>query len=80
MPSDGRDGERSEQMLNLETTHRDFGSAETASATPVPIGGRGLAFLPAMQEARTALAREQEHAAIEVQDVLSHAEEALVMG
>lgn len=75
----GKDTERSEQMLNLEMVHRDFGSVEDTFATPAG-GGRELSFLLAAQEARAALARAQEHAAIGAQDVLSQADEALVMG
>jgi len=76
-----REIERSEKMLNLEMTHRDFESVEDVWAIPTPFGGQELVLLLATQEeARTALAREHEHAAIEAEDVLSQADEALVMG
>ena len=65
-------------MLGLETVYRDLESVEAVLAPPAPNGGRGLVSLLALQEARAALAREQ--AAIEAEDVLSQAEEALVMG
>jgi hypothetical protein len=45
-----------------------------------PLGGRGLVPLLAIREAVAALERELEHAAIEAQDVLAQADEALVMG
>ncbi len=67
-------------MLNLEIAHRDFESVEDALATLALVGGLELVPLLATQEARAALAREQEHAMIEAQDVLSQADEALVMG
>ncbi len=43
-------------------------------------GGRQLSLLLGAWEARVALARTQEDAAIEVENVLSQADEALVMG
>jgi hypothetical protein len=45
-----------------------------------PLGGRGVVPLLAIREAGAALEREREQAAIEAQDVLSQADEALVMG
>jgi hypothetical protein len=42
--------------------------------------GRQSSLLIGAREARVALARTQEDAAIEVEDVLSQADEALVMG
>jgi len=68
-------------MLNLETVH---GDPEPAKATPVPasnvIGGRGRVSTLVARQAWAAVAREQEHAAIEAEDVLTQADEALVMG
>ena len=67
-------------MINQEMVHQDLESVEDTFATPV---GGGLEFsllLAAQKEARIALARTQEDAAIEAQDVLSQADEALVLG
>ncbi len=64
-------------MLNQETVHQDFESVEESFAD----GERELSLLlVAQEEARDALVRAQEHTAIEAQDVLSQADEALVMG
>ncbi len=67
-------------MINQEMAHQDLGSVEDTFATPA--GGRRefSLLLAAQEEARTALARTQEDAAIEAQDVLSQADEALVLG
>ena len=65
-------------MLNVEKAYRDFGPIEDARGAGSPLGGRGLVPLLAILEAGAALEREQ--AAIEAQDVLSQADEALVMG
>ena len=67
-------------MLKLETAYPDFGRIEDASGSGSPVVGRGLAPLLAILEAAAALERELEHAAIEAQDVLAQADEALVMG
>ena len=68
-------------MFNQEMVHQDFGSVEDRFATPAAGGGREVSLLRAAQEqARAALACAQERAAIEAQDVLSQADEALVMG
>ena len=64
-------------MFNQEMIHRDSGSVEERLASLVG-DARDFALLVAVQEAGAALEREQ--AAIEAQDVLSQAEEALVMG
>lgn len=70
----------SEQVLNREMVHQDFGSVEDKFAS-LAGGGQELSLLlAAQQEARVALIRAQEQAAIEAQDVLSQADEALVMG
>jgi hypothetical protein len=76
----GRDSERSEKMFNTEIAHQDFGPIEDALGALPRVGRRGLAPLLAAQMAMAALAREQEHAAMEAEDVLSQADEALVMG
>jgi hypothetical protein len=67
-------------MLGQEMVHQDFGSVEDTFGIPAS-GGRELSLLlAAREEARAALARAQEQAAIEAQDILSQADEALVMG
>lgn len=68
-------------MINQEIVHHDLGSVEGRFASPVH-SGRGLSLLLAAQEEAwaAALARAQEDAAIEAQDALSQADEALVMG
>jgi hypothetical protein len=74
------DRERSERMFNLELVQRDFGSVEEGFAS-LAGGGRVLPLLLAAQlEATGALARAQEDAAIEAQDALTQADEALVLG
>jgi hypothetical protein len=73
-------GERSERMFNLELVQRDFGSVEEGFAS-LAGGGRVLPLLLAAQmEATAALARAREDAAIEAQNALAQADEALVMG
>ncbi len=73
-------GERSERMFNLELVQRDFGSVEEGFAS-LAGGGRVLPLLLAAQmEATVALARAREDAAIEAQNALAQADEALVMG
>ena len=67
-------------MLNTETARRDLGPIGDEWGAGPPPGGRGLAPLLAILEAGAALEREREQAAIEAQDVLSQADEALVMG
>ena len=68
-------------MIKQEIVHQDLGSIEGRFASPA---GGGLGFsllLVAPEETRAvALARVQEDAAIEAQDALSQADEALVMG
>ena len=67
-------------MLNREIVHQDFGSVEERFAG-LSCGGREFSLLLAAQEeARAALARAQEEADIEAHDVLSQADEALVLG
>jgi hypothetical protein len=66
-------------MFNQEMVQRDFGSVEGGFASLA--GGLEFSLLLAGQEeAWAALARAQEDALIEAQDVLSQADEALVMG
>lgn len=66
-------------MINQEIVQQDFGSAEERFAGRT--GGRELSLLPAAQEeAGAALARAQEDATLEAQDILSQADEALVLG
>jgi hypothetical protein len=67
-------------VINPGTTQREFGSIEDALGAFAPIGSRDLVASLAAQEAIVALAREQENAAIEAEDILSQADEALVMG
>ena len=69
----------SEQVLDREMVHQDFGSVEDKFAG-LAGGGQGLLLLLAGREARAVPARAQEQATIEAQDVLSQADEALVMG
>jgi hypothetical protein len=68
-------------MLSQEIVHQDFRSVGDTFATPAN-GGQELSLLLATQEeeVRVALARVHEHADIEAQDVLTQAEEALVLG
>jgi len=67
-------------MLNVEKAHRDFGPSGDLREAGPPLGGPGLVSLLAVREVRAALERELEQAAIEAQDALSQADEALVMG
>ncbi len=67
-------------MINQEMAHRDFGSAEERFASPAAGGGELSLLLAPSWAARADLARAQEDAAIEAQDVLSQADEALVLG
>jgi hypothetical protein len=67
-------------MLNLEIVHRRVEAIEDAVGTFTPVGRRELVPSLATREAVAALAREQEHAAIEAEDVMSQADEALVLG
>ncbi len=66
--------------MNQEMAHRGFGSVEERFASLAHGGVGFLLVLAAQEEARAVLARTQEHAEIEAQDVLSQADEALVMG
>ena len=67
-------------MINREMVQRDFGSVEGRFAK-LADGGRDLSLLLAAQEeAMAALVRAQEDAALEAEDVLTQADEALVMG
>ena len=68
-------------MISQEMAQGDLGSVEERFASLVG-DARDLSLLLAAREeaTRAALARAREHAAIEAQDVLSQADEALVMG
>ncbi len=68
-------------MIGQKMAHQELGSVEGRFAS-LAHGGAGFSLLlVANEEARaTALARAQEDAAIEAQDVLSQADEALVLG
>ncbi len=69
----------SEQVLNREMVHQNFRSVEDKFVSFAG-GGQELLLLLAGQEARAVLARAQEQAAIEAQEVFAQADEALVMG
>ena len=71
--------ERSRNMITQQIAHRDF-EAEENLLTSLADGGRESSLWLAAQYTRSALARAQENAAIEAQDVLSQADEALVLG
>jgi hypothetical protein len=68
-------------MLSQEIVHQDFRSVGDTVATPAN-GRQELALLLAMQEeqVRATLARVQEYADIEVEDVFAQADEALILG
>jgi hypothetical protein len=68
-------------MMNQEMVQGDLGSMEEGFASPAH-GGRGFSLLLTAQDEAwaAALARAQEDAAIEAQDALSQADEALVLG
>ena len=66
-------------MFIREIVHQDFGSVEERFASRA--GERELSLLLAARgQAGATLARAQEDAAIEAQDILSQADEALVLG
>ena len=66
-------------MFDVEMVRREPGPVEDGFASLA--GGQELSLLLAAQEkAKAALRREREHAAVEAQDVLSQADEALVLG
>jgi hypothetical protein len=67
-------------MFSQAIVHQDFGSVEERFAS-LTGGGRELSLLVVTQEeAMAALAHVQEDAAIEAEDVLVQADEALVLG
>lgn len=74
-----RPTERSKRMITQEMAHRGFGELEDLLAGLVD-GGRESSLLLATRDARAALAHMQEDAAIEAEDGLSQADEALVLG
>ena len=67
-------------MFNQEMEYRDFGTVEERFASLVGDAQDFSLLLAAQEKAREALARAQEHAAIEAQDILPQADEALVLG
>ena len=70
-------------MLSQEIVHQDFTSVGDTFASPANGGQEELALLFATQEAeemRAALGRVLGYADIEAQDVLTQADEALVLG
>jgi hypothetical protein len=67
-------------MLNTGMARRELGPIEEAWGAGSPLGGRGLAPLLAHPGGRGRPGAELEHAAMEAQDVLAQADEALVMG
>ncbi len=67
-------------MISQEMAHRDFGLVEERFASLAAGGGELSLLLAAREEAKVGLARAQEDAAIEAQDVLVQADEALVLG
>jgi hypothetical protein len=74
-----RDARRSKKMITQKIAHRDFGELENMLAG-LADDGREPSLLLAARDADASLARAQEDAAIEAQDVLSQADEALVLG
>jgi hypothetical protein len=71
--------ERSRNMITQKIAHRDFEAVENL-LTSLANGGRESSVWLAARDARSALALAQEDAAIEAEDVLSQADEALVLG
>lgn len=68
-------------MTGQEMVHQDLGLVEGRFASPAGSGRWSSLLLAAQEEARAAApARAQEDVAIEAQDVLAQADEALVMG
>ena len=67
-------------MFNQEMVQRDFGPVEERFASRAGGGREFSLLLAAQEEVRAALARAQEDATIEAEDVLSQADEALVLG
>ena len=66
-------------MITQQIAPRDF-EAEENLLTSLADGGREPSLRLAAQYTRSALALAQENAAIEAQDVLAQADEALVLG
>jgi hypothetical protein len=66
-------------MIEQEMAHQDLGTVGRRFASPS--GGRWFWLLLEVQQgAGATLSRTQEDAAIEAEDILSQADEALVMG
>jgi hypothetical protein len=70
---------RSKIMITEQIAHPDCGAVENLLRSDA-YGGRESSLLLAARDATSALERAQEYAAIEAQDVLSQADEALVLG
>lgn len=68
-----------QEIAHQVIAHQDFGTLEDLLAGLVD-GGRESSPLLVARNAKAALARAQEDAAIEAQDILSQADEALVLG
>jgi hypothetical protein len=71
--------ERSRNMITQQIAHRDFEAVENL-LTSLADGGRESSLWLAARDARAALACAQEDAAIEAEDMLAQADEALVLG
>ncbi len=67
-------------MFNQEIVHQDFGSVVERFASFAGDAQDFSLLLVAREEARAALAHAQEDAAIEAENALAQAEEALVLG
>ena len=67
-------------MFNQGMVHQDIGSVEDRFANHVTSGWELSLLLTVQEEARAPLTRVQEDATIEAEDVLSQADEALVLG
>ena len=66
-------------MITQQIAHRDFEAVENLLMS-LADGGRKSSLWLAALDARSALAHAQEEAAIEAEDVLVQADEALVLG
>ena len=66
-------------MITEQTAHRDFEAVENP-LTSFADGGRESSLWLAARDAMAVLELAQEDAAIEAQDVLAQADEALILG
>jgi hypothetical protein len=71
--------ERSREMITRQTAQQDLEAVETLF-TSFADGGREFPFWLVALDTRSALARAREDAAMEAQDALAQADEALVLG